>query len=375
MFYNVNFLHDWFYDYGFDEASLNAQTNNFGRGGVGNDPINAEGQDMSNLDNANMNTPADGARPRMQMFIFQAQGTGPVANPPGQAPSTNDGRFIQIQSPPSIATVIGTGTMQFGQQPYDLTNELVLANPPAACAALTNAAAVSGKFVLVERQATGGPVCALQTKIANAQNAGAVGFLLINNQSTPTTGVSFLGFINTGAGGVPPNGPVTMAMGTMTWNQALPIKTELAVPNVVTARIKRDIDRDGTIDTQVMMHEWGHYLQNRIIGNSLGLINNQGGGMGEGWGDFTALLFTVREDDILVPSNANWNGVYSLASYVLTGGNTSQGAYFGIRRYPQTTDMTKHPLTLRHIVDGEPLPAGIPFVPKSPPQFPGAQHR
>ena len=366
MFYNVNFLHDWFYDYGFDEQSLNAQTNNFGRGGLQNDPINAEGQDMSNLDNANMNTPADGARPRMQMFIFQAQGTGPVANPPGQAPSTNDGRFIQFQSPPSIATVISTGTVQFGQQPFDLTNDVVLADPPAACSALTNAAAINGKFVLVERQATGGPVCSLTDKIARAQNAGAVGFILINNQSTPTTGVSFLGFITTGALGVPANGPVTMAIGTMTWNQALPIKTELAVPNTVTARIKRNVDRDGTIDTQIMFHEWGHYMQNRIVGNSLGLINNQGGGMGEGWADFTSLLFTVREDDILVPSNANWNGIYSLASYVLTGGNTSQGAYFGIRRYPQSTDMTKNPLTLRHIVDGEPLPAGIPTVPKSP---------
>ena len=366
MFYNINYLHDKFYDYGFNEMALNAQTNNFGRGQLGNDPINAEGQDMSNLDNANMNTPADGARPRMQMFIFQAAANSVVANPPGAAPSTNDGRFIEIQSPPSIATVVGTGTMQFGQQPYDLTNQVLLANPPAACTALTNAAAVSGKFVLVERQATGGPVCALQTKIANAQNAGAVGFILINNQSTPTTGVSFLGFINTGAGGVPPNGPVTMAMATMTWNQALPIKTELGVPNVVTLRIKRDIDRDGTIDTQVMAHEWGHYLTNRLIGNSLGLINNQGGGMGEGWGDFTALLLTVREDDILVPSNANWNGIYSLASYVLTGGNTSQAAYFGIRRYPQSTDMTKNPLTLKYIVDGEPLPGGIPTVPKSP---------
>jgi large repetitive protein len=365
MFYNVNFLHDWFYDYGFDEVSLNAQVNNFGRGGLQNDVFLAEGQDMSNLDNANMNTPADGASPRMQMFIFQAAATAVVANPPGAAPSTNDGRFIQIQSPPSVATVVANGTVQFGQQPYDLTNDVVLANPPAACAALTNAAAINGKFVLVERQATGGPVCSLTDKIARAQNAGAVGFILINSQSTPTTTISFLGFITTGALGVPANGPVTMAIATMTWNQALPIKTELAVPNVVTLRIKRDVDRDGTIDTQVMMHEWGHYLQNRIIGNSLGLINQQGGGMGEGWGDFTALLFSVREDDILVPSNANWNGIYSMGSYVLTGGNTSQAAYFGIRRYPQTTDMTKNPLTLGRIVTGSGLPPGIPFVPKA----------
>jgi hypothetical protein len=33
LFYTVNYLHDWFYDAGFNEAAGNAQTNNFGRGG------------------------------------------------------------------------------------------------------------------------------------------------------------------------------------------------------------------------------------------------------------------------------------------------------------------------------------------------------
>jgi hypothetical protein len=37
-----NFLHDWFYDSGFDEASGNAQIDNFGRGGIGGDSIRAE---------------------------------------------------------------------------------------------------------------------------------------------------------------------------------------------------------------------------------------------------------------------------------------------------------------------------------------------
>ena len=50
---------------------------NFGRGGVGGDPILAEGNDFSGTDNANMATPADGASPRMQMFEFT--GTNPDA--------------------------------------------------------------------------------------------------------------------------------------------------------------------------------------------------------------------------------------------------------------------------------------------------------
>ena len=71
MFFHVNWLHDRWYQAGFDEASGNAQKNNFGRGGVGGDPVLAEGNDFSGTDNANMNTPADGASPRMQMFEFK----------------------------------------------------------------------------------------------------------------------------------------------------------------------------------------------------------------------------------------------------------------------------------------------------------------
>ena len=70
MFFHVNWLHDRWYEAGFDEASGNAQKSNFGRGGVGGDPILAEGNDASGTDNANMSTPADGASPRMQMFEF-----------------------------------------------------------------------------------------------------------------------------------------------------------------------------------------------------------------------------------------------------------------------------------------------------------------
>ncbi|WP_258803128.1 M36 family metallopeptidase [Pseudarthrobacter sp. NS4] len=70
MFFHVNWLHDRWYDAGFDEAAGNSQADNFGRGGIGGDPILAEGHDFSGTDNANMSTPADGASPRMQMYEF-----------------------------------------------------------------------------------------------------------------------------------------------------------------------------------------------------------------------------------------------------------------------------------------------------------------
>jgi extracellular elastinolytic metalloproteinase len=71
MFFHVNWLHDRWYEAGFDEASGNAQQNNYGRGGIGKDPILAEGNDFSGTDNANMTTPADGVSPRMQMYEFK----------------------------------------------------------------------------------------------------------------------------------------------------------------------------------------------------------------------------------------------------------------------------------------------------------------
>jgi hypothetical protein len=77
MFFHVNWLHDRWYEAGFDEASGNAQASNLEIEGEGGDPILAEGHDFSGTDNANMATPADGASPRMQMFEF----TGPSPLP------------------------------------------------------------------------------------------------------------------------------------------------------------------------------------------------------------------------------------------------------------------------------------------------------
>jgi hypothetical protein len=71
MFFHVNWLHDRWYEAGFDEVSGNAQLDNYGRGGLGGDPILAEGNDFSGTDNANMSTPADGSSPIMQMYEFR----------------------------------------------------------------------------------------------------------------------------------------------------------------------------------------------------------------------------------------------------------------------------------------------------------------
>ncbi len=69
LFYWNNYIHDFMYLYGFNEASGNFQQNNYGNGGVGNDYVQAEAQDGSGTNNANFATPPDGSKPRMQMYI------------------------------------------------------------------------------------------------------------------------------------------------------------------------------------------------------------------------------------------------------------------------------------------------------------------
>jgi hypothetical protein len=72
LFYWVNFMHDKMYELGFTEAAGNFQLQNFGRGGVGGDPVNAEALDGGGSNNANFSTPVDGGRGRMQMYRWTA---------------------------------------------------------------------------------------------------------------------------------------------------------------------------------------------------------------------------------------------------------------------------------------------------------------
>ncbi|MBK8496895.1 MAG: M36 family metallopeptidase [Chitinophagaceae bacterium] len=58
LFYWNNLIHDIFYAHGFCQAGGNFQDDNLGRGGVGNDHVNAEAQDGSGTNNANFSTPS-----------------------------------------------------------------------------------------------------------------------------------------------------------------------------------------------------------------------------------------------------------------------------------------------------------------------------
>jgi len=344
LFYTINYLHDFFYDAGFNEAAGNAQTNNFNRGGTGNDSIFAEAQDYSGSNTANMFTPADGQRPRMRMFLWNSSLS-----------------LAKASTPAAIAGVKNSNTAEFGPQAFDLTGALVQAQDAAnadgpattdGCTALTNAAAVAGKIAVVDRG-----TCTFVVKAKNAQDAGAAALLIVNNVSPGAPGMS-----GTDATIEIPVLSVSLADGEA-------LKAQLAAG--VTMRLARQsaLPRDGSFDNTVVAHEWGHYLSNRLVNNANGLVAEQSRGMGEGWSDFVAMLLMVKEEDRNQAANANFGGTYPDTPYPFGGPDfapdvLNNSYYYGLRRYPYTRDMSKNPLTFRHIADDQPLPATPPMSPR-----------
>jgi hypothetical protein len=339
LFYNINWFHDWYYAAGFNESSGNGQSSNYGRGGVEGDPLRGEAQDNAGRNNANMSTPADGARPRMQMFLWDK----PLA------------LRVTVTAPASLAgTYNDVGGATFGPLNFQASGEIVRSNPLEGCTALVGN--YVGKIVFIDRG-----TCGFQVKVNRAQAAGAIGAIIGNVASSANPEVA--------PGMAPTAGEPTTTIGSLSlgFTRAQSFRTALGA-GTVTGSIERNIFfLDGDIDNQIVAHEWGHYISNRLVFNSSGLQANMSRGLGEGWGDFHAMLITVRPEDTLNPTNDHWQGVYALAAYSTSGLFAPNNYYFGIRRYPYSTEMTKDPLTYKHISDAVALPVGPPVAPNGAP--------
>jgi VCBS repeat-containing protein len=117
-------------------------------------------------------------------------------------------------------------------------------------------------------------------------------------------------------------------------------------------------NRDGDFDAEIVIHEYVHGLSNRLVGGGVGISALQPAGMGEGWSDFYALCLLSEPGDAADGNFAA--GAY--ASYQL--GGLTENYYYGIRRYPYSTDLTRNPLTFKDI---DPAKAGTHAnVPRSP---------
>jgi len=96
----------------------------------------------------------------------------------------------------------------------------------------------------------------------------------------------------------------------------------------------------------------------------VGLLNGPGRGMGEGWSDFISLYLSLDADDALRTGNDQWQGVYSFGAWSSQGqdfdGTTLPAWYYGVRRYPYSTDRAKNPLTFKHVGTNVPLPTTAP---------------
>lgn len=103
------------------------------------------------------------------------------------------------------------------------------------------------------------------------------------------------------------------------------------------------VDRDGSLDSEILIHELTHGLTNRLIGNAAGLTWDPGSSMDEGWADFYALslLNNTNADD---PNGAYAASAYS--TYKVFGIVSFTDNYvYGIRRFPYSTDNSINPLT------------------------------
>lgn len=329
LFYLNNWLHDYFYDSGFNEGAGNAQSDNLGRGGAQGDPLHAQAQDYSGTDNANMSTPADGSSPRMQMYVF----TGAIKG------------NLSVQP---LNVTMNNKPAAFGPNPFSTTAELILGNDSTgpdfndACEAITNN--VTGKIVLVNRG-----TCTFESKVLKAQQAGAVGVLITNNVAAGLPAM----------GEDPNTSGVTIGSLGIYQSDGDLLKTQLQSQTltVTMAANPQSINRDGTLDNQIVAHEWGHYIHHRLVTDCPTLLCgaapnqyqcSQCGGESEGWGDFNALLMTLRNGDNFA------SGTFAAAIYASDAFGDS--AYFGIRRFAYSRDFAKNGLTFKHVTNGVALP-------------------
>jgi large repetitive protein len=324
-FFLTNWMHDWWYDSGFTEATGNAQVDNYGRGGVANDPIIVLAQAGARVgarDNATMATPADGLSPRMRIFVFTS---------------------IALTSLTTAAGAITSEAFTAPPHTFEVTGVVALADDGVAptsdaCQPFTN---VAGKIALIVFSG----VCGSAATVNNARAAGAIGVILADGALDDPRR-----FGGSAAANLP-----GLAVGK-TDGETLAAAVAAGPVEVTLQSAPSGVERDGDLDSGVSGHEWGHYLHLRLATCNGG---QQCRGMGEGWGDFNGLLLQLREGD-------NRDGTFAQGSYADANG-TRDAAYFSIRRFPYSRDRNKNDLSFRHIADDQTLPTHTPGGPNGAP--------
>ncbi|MCG9909973.1 MAG: T9SS-dependent M36 family metallopeptidase [Flavobacteriales bacterium] len=323
-----NYLHDISYFYGFDEESGNFQQNNYNNGGQEFDYVEAQGFDGGGTNNANFGTPEDGFNPRMQMYLWYS----------------SVGQFFTVNTPASIAGPYNAAGATFGPPvpTVPITADLVLANdgsvnPSQGCGTLLNAASMNGKIAVFDRG-----TCTFVQKALNAQNAGAVAVIIINNQGTEANS---MGGNDNGQVNIPVIS-LSLPNGTLIKNQMSQTTVNGSVGGAAASSVF-----DSNFDNGVISHEYGHGISNRLTAGPSNvdcLFNEEQAG--EGWSDFFGLILS----DMPGSSANDGRGIGTFVSNQSTTGG-------GIRPYKYSRDMTVNPLTYADI-DGLSIPHGVGSV-------------
>jgi hypothetical protein len=323
LFYWNNIVHDIMYEYGFDEASGNFQANNYGRGGKGTDYVRAEAQDGGGFDNANFATPPDGVLPQMQMYL----GLKGV---------------VTVTAPAAIAGNYAAGIASFGALPTQegVSGEVALADDGAGatsdgCERIRND--VAGKIALIDRG-----TCSFVIKVSNAQRAGASAVIIANNVGGDVP-------VSPGRVNGPGAGIKIVTLG-ISQNAGTLFKQALA-QGAVSATLKQDISRDGSLDNGVIIHEYGHGISNRLTGgptHTACLQNVEEAG--EGWSDYFALVLTAKPGEVGAQARPIGTWLFNQAP---------DGS--GIRPWPYSTDLSVNPSHFTSI-QGVSVPHGVGTV-------------
>ncbi len=336
LFYWNNITHDVMYKYGFDEASGNFQENNYGNGGNGSDSVFADSQDGSGQNNANFATPPDGSNPRMQMFIWDPSDLV---------------ELLTINNGPLTGTYSAIAADYGAPMPTTaLTEDLVVVlddnsgtstDPNDACDPITNGSSLNGKIAVIRRG-----VCEFGFKSLAAQNEGAVAVIMVNN--VPGDPIIMGGGVN--------GGSVTIPCLMLSSIDGEALITEILGGNTVNGSIEAiplGVEISGDLDNEIVIHEYGHGVSNRLTGgpsNTNCLQNAEQ--MGEGWSDYLSLILTMKEGD-----QAEY--IRGIGTYAT--GQGPQGG--GIRPAPYSTDFTINEYTYIDTNDSNlSQPHGIGFV-------------
>ena len=270
LFYINNMMHDIWYRYGFDEASGNFQENNYGNGGFGGDSVNADGQDGSGFNNASFGTPPDGSNPQMTMFLWSGPAGEPltILNGPLAGEYTGQpagfGESLPDETPLTGGLALLYDQGEIGEDSPD---------PHDACQTIINPTDLAGNIVVIRRG-----TCEFGTKILAAENAGAIAVIMVNNVAG--------GPITMGAGA--DGGSVTIPSIMISQADGEALIAQLQAGETIDASlINASNYTDSDYDNEIIAHEYGHGISNRLMGGAqaAGCMQNDEQ-QGEGFSDW-----------------------------------------------------------------------------------------